>query len=111
MPTMNPALKVTSKSFGVRSHPTQIHRSKWPQNNFVQSQCTLYPQKQHHQSAVAMSALCQKRTFSRLFDHLVGGDQQVGRYGQTERLRGLQVDDLRLEIRFLSICSIAFSVF
>jgi hypothetical protein len=40
-----------------------------------------------------MSALCQKRTFSRLFDHLVGGDQQVGRYGQAERLRGLQVDD------------------
>src|SRR6516162_99258 len=32
-------------------------------------------------------------SIKKLFDHLVSGDQQVGRYGQAERLRGLQVDD------------------
>jgi hypothetical protein len=29
---------------------------------------------------------------SRLFDHLVGGNEQRLRHGQTERLGGLQVD-------------------
>src|SRR5215472_7757048 len=41
----------------------------------------------------AKSGREQSQQSNRLFDHLVRGDQQVGRYGQAERLRGLQVDD------------------
>src|SRR5262245_27969786 len=69
-------------------HPLQHASRDWDKYR-----CPLYPQKRTFVSAIDMSALCQKRTSGRLFDHLVGGDQQVGRYGQAEHLRGLQVDD------------------
>ena len=35
----------------------------------------------------------QKRTFGRLFDHLVGGHEQRGRNCEAERLGGPEVDD------------------
>jgi len=45
-----------------------------------------------------MSVLCQKQTFcaaakSLLFDHLVSLSVQRGRYGEPERLCGLEIDD------------------
>ena len=39
-----------------------------------------------------MSALCQKRTLSRLFDHLVGAGEKRWRHGKTKRLGGLEID-------------------
>ena len=39
-----------------------------------------------------MSALCQKQTLAGLFDHLVGGHEQAGRYGQPERLRRFEIE-------------------
>ena len=42
---------------------------------------------------LGMSALCQKRTSRRLFDHLVGAAEQRPRNGEAERLCGLEVDD------------------
>jgi hypothetical protein len=38
----------------------------------MSAQCPLYPQKRTLAEGVGMSALCQKRTLSELFDHLVG---------------------------------------
>jgi hypothetical protein len=40
-----------------------------------------------------MSALGQKRTLRHSLDHLVGASKQRGRNGETERLRGLEVED------------------
>ena len=57
----------------------------------------LYPQKQTLVERIAMSALCQKRTFcaaerTSLFDQLVGGRKQRLRHGETERLGGFEID-------------------
>src|SRR5262249_6036391 len=57
-------------------------------------QCPRYPQKRTSVSAIAMSALCQKRTFCAAtkiasFDHLVGGGDQRLWDGQTKRFGGL----------------------
>ena len=40
-----------------------------------------------------MSALCQKQTSRGLFDHFVGVGEQAGRNGETERPRGLELDE------------------
>src|SRR5262245_2013245 len=40
-----------------------------------------------------MSALGQKRTWPTSFDYFVGGGEQRLRNGQTERLRGLEIDN------------------
>ena len=45
-----------------------------------------------------MSALGHKRTFAKLFDHLIGNQQKVARDRQAEDLGRLQVDD-QLELR------------
>src|SRR5215831_2426177 len=37
------------------------------------AQCPLYPRKETSLSAIVMSALSQKQTFDRQFDHLVSG--------------------------------------
>ena len=49
------------------------------------------PQKQTF-GAHGMSAKCQKQTFAALFDHLVGGGEQRQWNGESERLRGLEID-------------------
>ena len=41
----------------------------------------------------ARSHLCHKATLAILFDHLVSSSKNCGRYGEAERLRGLQIDD------------------
>jgi hypothetical protein len=46
---------------------------------FVTSgRCPLYPRKRTFIGATVMSALCQKQTLRRLFDHLVGECKNVG---------------------------------
>src|SRR5215469_11109514 len=65
------------------------------------NRCPLYPQKRTSVEPVGMSALCQKRTFCAaaqkpLFDHLVGGNEQVGRYIEAKCLGSLEIDS-RLE--------------
>jgi hypothetical protein len=54
--------------------------------------CPLYPRKRTSVGHRAMSAMCQKRKWSDLFDHLVGAD--LDRRGQIDpdRLGGLEVD-------------------
>jgi hypothetical protein len=54
------------------------------------------PQKRTSRSAIGMSALCQKRTFcaavgASLFDHLVGGNEQVLRDGEAECFSGPEI--------------------
>ena len=39
-----------------------------------------------------MSALCQKRTFAALFDHLVGNGEYSRRNNEAERLRSLEIN-------------------
>jgi hypothetical protein len=51
------------------------------QTDALKSRCPLYPRKQTLLSARWMSALCQKQTFDRLFDHLAGGRKDRGRQG------------------------------
>ena len=46
--------------------------------------CPLYPQKRTSQSAVAMSALCQKETLARLSDRLTGFPQPTKPSPQTD---------------------------
>src|SRR5262249_37200130 len=55
--------------------------------------CPLYPQKQTSELNRVMSALCQKRTFARLFDDLVRRGREIRRHLDAERLGGLEVDD------------------
>jgi hypothetical protein len=54
-------------------------------------------QKQTNSRHPVMSASCQKRTYAvqqkgPLFDHLVGGSEQLVRHGEVEHARGLRVD-------------------
>jgi len=67
----------------------------------VSDECPFYPQKRTWISRAVMSALCQKQTFCTaaqkpLFDHLVGGNEQVGRYIKAKCLGSLEIDS-RLE--------------
>jgi len=48
----------------------------------MSAQCPLYPQKRTLAEGVGMSALCQKRTLSELFDHLVGELLELPRHFQ-----------------------------
>jgi hypothetical protein len=59
--------------------------------------CPLYPQKRTCAVQLGMSALGQERTHVQqkgsLFDHRVGATLQRLRYGNAERLCGLEIDD------------------
>jgi hypothetical protein len=55
--------------------------------------CPLYPEKRTSLSAIAMSIKCQKQTSRGLFDHFAGVGEQAGRNGETERPRGLELDE------------------
>ena len=65
--------------------------------------CPLYPQKQTSQKRESMSAKGQKQTFcaaakaALLFDHPVGTRKKRRLNYQTERFRGLEIDD---EVKF-----------
>jgi hypothetical protein len=52
-------------------------------------------------SAIAMSALCQKRTSPNSLDHLVGGGEQRLWNGETKRFGSLEIDR-KLELGRLS---------
>src|SRR6266852_5217193 len=62
----------------------------------VRRSLPVYPDKQTFSEPVGMSQRCQTRTYAPqlppLFDHPVGARKQHGRYFQSERLRGLEVD-------------------
>jgi hypothetical protein len=45
-----------------------------------------------HWNSRAMSALCQKRTWVRLFNDVVGAGKQLLRHGQTKGLRCPKID-------------------
>src|SRR6516164_9710747 len=55
------------------------------------SQCPLYPQKRTWIGAAVTSALCQKRTLARLFNHLLGSGKQSRWDRHIHRLGGLTV--------------------
>ena len=55
-------------------------------------QCPLYPQKRTLIRMLATSALCQKRTWVRLFNDVVGAGKQLLRHGQTKGLRCPKID-------------------
>jgi hypothetical protein len=61
-----------------------------------QSDVRFTPKKRTSNGTQRMSAKCQKRTYAvqqkRLFDHLIGGGEQLVRYRDTELPRGLAVD-------------------
>src|SRR5215813_324983 len=52
----------------------------------------LYPQKRTWFSTIAMSALCQKRTWHHSFDHLVGAGEHRRRNCEAKRLGSLEID-------------------
>src|SRR5215831_7040115 len=49
-------------------------------------------QKRTSELSHVMSALCQKQTFCRSFDYLVGAGEQPSRHANAERLGDLEVD-------------------
>ena len=57
---------------------------------------------------LGMSALCQKRTSSVLFDHLVGAGEKRVRYSKAKRFRGLEVDDQIEFCRLLYLSRVTF---
>src|SRR5262249_35211991 len=59
----------------------------------ISARCPLYPRKRTSPNAIAMSAMCQKRTSSHLFDHLVGGDLQGLWQRDAERFGSFEVED------------------
>src|SRR6516164_9945696 len=69
-------------------HPIWVISGHWS----ASIRCPLYPQKRTSLNSGRMSALCQKRTLSRLFNHLVGGDAQTLWHVEAKRPRGLEVD-------------------
>src|SRR5215475_13859723 len=54
---------------------------------------SVYPRKRTNSRHLRRSALCQKRTLARLFDHVVGAGEKRFRDGQSDRLCGLEVYD------------------
>src|SRR5262245_7946925 len=55
--------------------------------------CPFYPRKRTNSRHLRRSALCQKRTLARLFDHVVGAGEKRFRDGQSDRRCGLEVYD------------------
>ena len=62
--------------------------------------CLLYPRKRTCAAHKPMSAKCQKRTWTELFDHLVGAEQDGLGYFEAERLGDFAIEDkLKLHTR------------
>src|SRR5215475_3067181 len=54
---------------------------------------SFYPRKRTNSRHLRRSAVCQKRTLARLFDHVVGAGEKRFRDGQSDRRCGLEVYD------------------
>ena len=61
--------------------------------------CLLYPRKRTCAAHKPMSAKCQKRTWTELFDHLVGAEQDGLGYFEAERLGDFAIED-KLKLRY-----------
>src|SRR6516225_9152008 len=72
------------------------HQRTSPQS----TQCPLWAKSRHRGELRECPLYPQKRTLSRLFDHLVGDGDQTGQEGKTECLRGHKIDH-KLELVWL----------